>query len=179
VPAAPRSRGSGVPEPRPFDPEAVLRTLARHEVAYVLIGGLAASLHGSPYVTTDVDITPDRSPENLERLAAALVALDARIRTEGEPDGLPFDRSARMLERASLLNLTTRYGDLDLSFEPAGTGGYGDLRRGAVEIRIRRTPVAIASLADVIRSKEAAGREKDRVTLPTLRRLLERQRRTE
>jgi hypothetical protein len=166
--------GAGVREPRPFDPEAMFRVLARHEVAYVLVGGLAASLHGSPHVTTDVDITPERSPENLERLAAALVELDARIRTEGEAGGLPFDRSARMLERTSLLNLTTRLGDLDLTFEPAGTGGYEDLAREAVEIRIRRTPVVVASLADVIRSKEAAGRETDRLTLPTLRRLLER-----
>jgi hypothetical protein len=168
-----------VPERRSFDPEAILRTLARHRVAYVLIGGLAASLHGSPHVTTDVDITPERSPDNLARLAAALVELDARIRSEGEPDGLPFDRSPRLLERTSLLNLTTRHGDLDLSFEPAGTAGYGDLKRSAVEIRIRRTRVAVASLADVIRSKEAAGREKDRLTLPTLRRLLERLRQTE
>jgi hypothetical protein len=157
----------------------MLRTLARHKVAYVLIGGLAASLHGSPHVTTDVDITPDRARENLERLAAALVELDARIRTEGEPGGLPFDRSAQMLARSSILNLTTRHGDLDLTFEPAGTAGYDDLRRSAVEIRIRRTRVVVASLADVIRSKEAAGREKDRLTLPTLRRLLERTRRND
>lgn len=166
-------------EPRPFDPEAILRTLARHDVAYVLIGGLAASLHGSPHVTTDVDITPDRAGENLEQLAAALVELDARIRTEGEPDGLPFDRSAKMLARSSILNLTTRFGDLDLTFEPAGTAGYEDLRRRAEEIRIHRTRVVVASLADVIRSKEAAGREKDRLTLPMLRRLLERLRERE
>jgi hypothetical protein len=152
----------------------MLRVLQQHEVAYVLIGGLAASLYGSPHVTTDADIAPAREASNLERLAAALCELDARIRAEGEPEGLAFDRSAALLANVSILNLTTRYGDLDLTFEPAGTQGYDDLRRRAVEIQIRETRVVVAALADVIRSKEAAGREKDRLTLPTLRRLLER-----
>lgn len=159
---------------RGFDPEAILRVLDEHDVRYVLIGGLAATLHGSPHVTTDVDIAPDPAPDNLERLAAVLRELDARIRVEGEPGGVPFDRSREFLERASLLNLTTRFGDLDLAFEPSGTDGYEDLRRRAIEIDIRGTRVVLGHLADVIRSKEASGREKDRLTLPTLRRLLER-----
>ena len=79
-----------------------------------------------------------------------------------------------MLEGVSILNLTTRFGDLDLTFEPAGTHGYEDLCRDAIEIRVRGTRIVVAALADVIRSKEAAGREKDRLTLPTLRRLLAR-----
>jgi len=64
-----------------FDPEAMLRILTDHGVQYVLIGGLAATLHGSPLRTGDVDICPSRSPENLTRLAAALRAMDARIRS--------------------------------------------------------------------------------------------------
>jgi len=159
---------------RSFDPEEILRVLQARGVRYVLIGGLAATLYGSPHVTTDVDITPEKEPANLRRLAEALDDLDARVRTEGEPDGLPFDRSPEMLARVSVLNLTTRAGDLDLTFEPAGTRGYGDLQRGAVRIEIRGIEVPVAALADVIRSKEAANRDKDRLTLPTLRRLLER-----
>ena len=161
-------------EARTFDPEAILRVLQEHEVDYVLIGGLAASLYGSPHVTTDVDVTPSREAPNLERLARALTALDARVRTEGSPEGLPFDFTPRTLAQSPMLNLTTRFGDLDLAFEPAGTRGFGDLRRRAREIEIRDTRVVVAALADVIRSKEAAGREKDRLQLPTLRRLLER-----
>ncbi|HWC05940.1 MAG TPA: hypothetical protein VG799_01695 [Gemmatimonadota bacterium] len=161
-------------EPPLFDPEVIFRVLEKHEVHYVLIGGLAATLHGSPHVTTDVDITPDRDPANLGRLAAALDALDARIRVEGEPGGLRFDRSPETLARTAILNLTTRHGDLDVTLEPAGTAGYEDLRRHAIRIEIRGTTIVVASLADVVRSKEAAGREKDRLTLPTLRRLLER-----
>lgn len=161
-------------EQRGFDPEAILRELQAQRVDYVLIGGLAASLHGSPHVTTDVDVAPSRSPDNLERLSRALLRLDARIRAEDAPQGLAFDPSPRVLAQSALLNLTTRFGDLDLCFEPAGTRGYDDLRRHALEIEIRDTRIVIAALADVIRSKEAAGREKDRLQLPTLRRLLER-----
>jgi hypothetical protein len=161
-------------EPAPFDPEAIFRILENHGVRYVLVGGLAATLYGSPYVTTDVDITPDREPDNLEALASALEDLQARIRAEGVPGGLEFDRSAEMLSRTEILNLTTPYGDVDITFVPSGTRGYDDLRRHAVELTIHDTRVVVASLADVIRSKEASNREKDRLTLPTLRRLLER-----
>ena len=162
-------------EPRTFDPEAILRILDESGVRYVLIGGLAATLYGSPFVTTDVDIAPDKSSENLHALAAALNRLDARIRKEGEAGGLQFDQSPAFLARASILNLTTLYGDLDLTFEPAGTQGYPDLSPRAVTLTIRGIDVPVAALADVIRSKEAANREKDRLTLPTLRRLLDRQ----
>ena len=161
-------------DPTSFDPEALLRTLEQHQVRYVLIGGLAAPLYGSPHVTIDVHISPDRSPDNLEALASALNELDACIRAEGAPEGLAFDRSAAALSRSEILNLTTRYGDLNLTFVPAGTGGYDDLRRRAIELEIHDVQVTVAALADVIRSKEAANRDKDRLTLPTLRRLLER-----
>lgn len=157
-----------------FRPAEILRVLAEHRVAYVLVGGVAATLYGSPHVTTDVDITPSTERSNLRSLAAALDDLDARIRTESEPEGLPFDRSPAMLNRASLLNLVTRFGDLDLAFEPSGTRGYDDLKRDAITVEIHGIKVPVASLADVIRSKEAAGREKDRLQLPALRQLLER-----
>jgi hypothetical protein len=152
----------------------MLRALESHAVDYVVIGGIAAALQGSPYVTTDLDVTPAREAQNLVRLAAALDELDARVRAPGEPRGVPFDRSAQMLARVTVLNLTTRHGDLDITFEPSGTQGYPDLRRTALVLPLRRMRIPVAHLADVIRSKEAAGREKDRVVLPTLRRLLER-----
>jgi hypothetical protein len=161
-----------MPEPA-FDPEAILATLERHSVRYVLIGGLAATLYGSPHVTTDVDITPSADADNLALLADALVDLDANLRVENEPDGVPFDRSAEALAGATTWNLVTRHGALDLTLAPSGTTGFDDLRRDAVEIIIRETRVVVASLADIIRSKEAANREKDRLTLPTLRRILE------
>jgi hypothetical protein len=156
-----------------FDPGQILAVLERHGVEYVVIGGLAAALHGSPFVTTDVDVTPRRAKKNLESLSAALKELDAKIRTEAVPEGVPFDHDANSLARVDLLNLTTRFGDLDISLDPVGTRGYEDLARDAKPFELGSVRVLVASLADVVRSKEAAGREKDRLVLPTLRRLLE------
>lgn len=160
-----------------FQPQEILATLDRHGVRYVLIGGLAAVLHGSAHVTTDVDVVPEEAVRNLERLSAALKELDARVRVTGEPDGVPFDHAAESLVRVRVWNLQTSKGDLDVTFEPSGTRGYDDLRRDVVHMRVRGTEVPVASLADVIRSKEAAGRERDRAVLPGLRELLALQKR--
>ncbi|MBW2235331.1 MAG: helix-turn-helix transcriptional regulator, partial [Deltaproteobacteria bacterium] len=83
---------------RDFDPEAMLSALANRGVRFVLIGGMAAVLHGDVGVTVDIDVVPERSDENLERLARALRDLGARIRTEGEPEGLQFDCSAEFFK---------------------------------------------------------------------------------
>ena len=160
-----------------FRPQDILAVLHDHGVRYVLVGGLAAVLHGASNVTTDVDVVPQEALVNLERLSEALKELDARIRVTGEPDGVPFDPSAESLGRVRTWNLQTSKGDLDVAFEPSGTRGYDDLRRDIVTMRIRGVDVPVASLADVIRSKEAAGRERDRAILPGLRELLARQRR--
>ncbi len=161
-----------------FDPAAMLAVLGDADVRFVLIGGMAAVLHGDVGVTVDIDITPEHDLDNLERLAAALRGLDARIRTDHVPDGLPFDCSAGFLRNLGpdgILNLTTRVGALDVSFSPAGTGGYPDLKRDAVPVvAAEGVSVLVASLADVIRSKSAANREKDRRALPRLHELLER-----
>jgi hypothetical protein len=168
---------------RDFDPERMLSVLAGEGVQFVLIGGMAAILHGDVGVTVDLDLVPDRDAANLERLARALRTLGARVRTEGEPEGLAFDGSARFfanLSPESIVNLTTQAGDLDVTFRPSGTRGFHDLRRDAIEIEVaKRVHVLVASLADVIRSKQAAGREKDRLALPRLRRLLDRLGRSE
>jgi hypothetical protein len=156
-----------------FRPEEILRILAEHRVAYVLIGGLAAAIHGSDELTTDIDIAPDPSPSNLGRMSAALDDLHARVRTEDEPEGLPFDHDAESLSRVTTWNLLTDFGALDLTFRPAGTQGYPDLRRDAEQIVVLGIPVTVASLADVVRSKEAAGRPKDLRSLAALRRLLD------
>jgi hypothetical protein len=161
-----------------FDPERMLSALADRNVRFILIGGMAAVLHGDVGVTVDIDVVPEPSDENLERLAEALRGLGARIRTEGEPEGLAFDCSAaffRNLSPESIVNITTEAGDLDITFRPSGTSGYSDLMRDAVKIEAAdRLHIFVASLEDVIRSKQAADREKDRLALPRLRRLLDR-----
>lgn len=159
-----------------FDPVAMFRVLAAHRVEFVVVGGIAARLRGAPVLTQDVDITPSENRENLERLSGALAELDARLRTAADPEGvaMPFDPG--LLESGVIWTLVTRFGDLDLIVTPDGTGGYSDLIRDADALRIALGPdlvVEVASLADVIRSKEAAGREKDRAALPMLRRALE------
>jgi hypothetical protein len=162
--------------PDEFFPERILAVLVAHGVKFVAIGGFAAYLHGSPIPTTDLDVTPDRERVNLARLSAALTELDAKMRALGiEP--LPFSHSAESLADARFWNLTTKYGDLDITFEPSGTRGYDDLRRDAIEIDLRGTKISLASLADIVRTKGAAGRDKDRRALPVLRELLAREKR--
>jgi len=65
---------------RPLQADAILACLEQNGVRYVLIGGLAAILHGSPQATFDADICPARDGDNLEKLATALVQMRARIR---------------------------------------------------------------------------------------------------
>ncbi|MGH2820914.1 MAG: hypothetical protein ACRDJ5_09700 [Actinomycetota bacterium] len=158
-----------------FDPRAIIRSLNEHEVRYVLIGALAATLHGSPLRTGDADICPERGGANLHRLAQALRTMDARVFTPGEVQGIEFACDAKMLASAEVWNLTTRFGRLDISFTPSGTRGYPDLMRDVVRFEIDEGLVApTASLADIVRTKEAAGRLKDQAVLPVLRELLDR-----
>jgi hypothetical protein len=159
-----------------YDPVAMLRALSAHGVAFVTIGGVAARLQGAPILTQDVDITPRSDPPNLAALAAALGDIEARLRTPSEPDGLAFPLDPAFLGKVDSWTLTTRHGDLDIIFQPAGTSGYGDLISDADHLTVAKDPplsVWVASLVDVVRSKEAAGREKDRAALPLLRRTLE------
>jgi hypothetical protein len=163
-----------VPEVAPLDPELLLRVLARHRVRYVLIGALAARLQGFPRLTADADITPERSRENLEALAAALRELDARVYTDSVPEGLPFDCSATALDRSPLWHLVTRAGRLDVAFEPSGTEGFADLLRDAVRFEAFGVEFLAASLSDIVRSKEAADRPQDRQDVAVLREMLRR-----
>src|SRR5438034_5823019 len=155
----------------------MFRALAAHAVRYVLIGGRGARPHGSPLRTGDADICPARDAENLERLARALEAMDARIRAPDLEAGVRFACDARFLAGVELLNLTTRFGDLDIAFRPAGTGGYDDLLQGAERYDLEGLVVPVASLPDVIRSKKAADRPQDHAALDTLQELLRRRKR--
>ena len=147
----------------------VVDVLTRHGVEFVIIGGFAAELHRAPVAPTqDIDVTPRLSSSNLARLSAALTELGARVRTHGMQEGLAFSHDGQSLARASIWNLTTTAGDLDLSFRPSGTDGYEDLAANALVVQVGPHHVAVASLADVVRSKEAAGRPKDVAVLATL-----------
>ena len=162
-----------MPDDADFRPTELLQVLEEHGVRYVLIGGFAAIVRGSPHTTLDVDITPDRALSNLQRLSDAVRDLDAKVWTPDAPDGLPFGHDAASLDAVEVWNLVTRFGRFDISFVPSGTNGYADLHRDATRVAILGVDVEVASLADVIRSKEAADRPKDRFALPLLRRMLE------
>jgi len=143
------------------------------EVDFVLIGGLAAVLHGSSVLTNDADICARLDPANLERLSSALRNLNARIRSDSTPDGIPFDPHPSLLRSVAMLNMTTRCGDLDLTFAPAGLEDYDALVRAATPMEFEGVTVRVASLADIIHSKATADRPKDRAVLPILRALAE------
>lgn len=157
-----------------FNPVRIIEVLARHGVDFVVIGGFAAELYRVPVPPTqDIDVTPRMAVPNLARLSAALYELGARIRTAEVPEGLPFSHDASSLARARMWNLTTTAGNFDVSFFPTGTEGYEDLVVNAVVVDVDAHQVAVASLADVVRSKEAAGRPKDLAVLAILRRRLQ------
>lgn len=152
-----------------FDPRPICRVLNDHAVEYVVIGGFAAVLHGSALPTADVDVVPSRDDHNLGRLGHALHALDAKLRTRGGPVDAPLD-GPFLRAMPLMVNLTTRYGDLDVTFEPAGPRqGFEDWNADASDVEIGDgLSIRVASLDAVIDSKRAAGRPKDERALPHL-----------
>ena len=157
-----------------FDPVAICRVLNEERVQYVIVGGFAAVIHGSPLPTEDIDVVPDRTSENLERLARGLQRLNARIRTDREPVPTVID-AAFLANMPFMLNLVTDYGIVDLTFEPSGPlRGFEEWNAGAsAELVWEGLTIRVASLDDVIASKRAANREKDRRALPYLESLQE------
>jgi hypothetical protein len=153
-------------KPTPFDPGGALRLLTENGVEFVLIGGLAARLHGSPTFTDDLDICHSTAADNLERLARALTAMDARLR--GAPPDVPFILDAKSLAAGANFTFSTEFGPLDCLALPSGVGGYDDLVANAVGMDLATARVSVASVDDLIRMKRAAARPKDRVELEIL-----------
>jgi hypothetical protein len=149
-----------------FDPVRLIRTLQEHGVEFIVIGGLAGNSHGSSLATFDLDICYERSTANLEALARALAALHARLR--GVPEDLPFCLDARTLKNGDSFTFTTDAGSIDCLGTPAGTDGYDDLARNAIEMEVAGFCVLVTSLDDLIRMKRAAGRPKDKFALEIL-----------
>jgi hypothetical protein len=153
-----------------LDAAGIVAVLNHHGVRYIVIGAFAAIAQQAPIPPTrDIDLTPERTTDNLTRLSSALKELGARIRTETVPDGLPFDHDGASLGRATTWNLVCPLGELDITFSPSAfERGYRDLAPRAHLVRVADIEVHVADLADVIRSKEAAGRPKDLRVLPLL-----------
>ena len=149
-----------------FDPIAGLRTIVDHGVRFVLIGGFAAALRGSPMMTGDVDICPARDGGNLERLAEALKSLHARLR--GAPTDVPSLLDRRTLEAGDHFTFATDSGPMDCLGTPAGTDGFADLDASATDEDLDGIVVRAASLDDLIRMKRAADRPQDRIAVEWL-----------
>jgi predicted nucleotidyltransferase len=143
-------------------------------VKFVVIGGVAGTIHGSPYLTSDLDICVAVDKKNLERLAVTLSELDAKEWDPRKDAEREVEWSVDTLRVDKTWLLVTPMGPLDILFEPAGTEGYQDLSKMAVEYEIAGGPIAVAHIEDLIRMKEVAGRQRDRAHLPTLRKLAER-----
>ena len=156
--------------------DLIAKTLADHQVDFVLLGNYGAQIQGAQVLTEDADMAYHRGQENLVRMMAALEEMGARIRFGDETAGLPYS-DPLLLASGDIWNLPTVHGDLDLLYAPAG-GGYDDLIQDAVEVEIGDgVMVLAASLDDIIRSKQLANREKDHIALPELRRFRDEQRR--
>ena len=155
------------------DVDAILDALEEHNVDYVVIGGFAAELYDVAIPPTrDVDITPSAERANLERLAKVLNQLDARFRVVGgPPEGvrIPGGLTADWLASMNTMTLTTSAGPFDVAMRPDGTGGFEELAQNRQLVRYGDREVPVAALEDVVRSKEAAGREKDLLVIPALR----------
>ena len=152
------------------DFHALLRQLVAAEIRFILVGGFAGTVLGSPRVTIDLDVVYARDRENLRRLVGALEPLMPYLR--GAPPGLPFTLDLPTLERGLNFTLTTRAGDLDLLGDIAGGGGYDQLVARSVVVRVFGLDVRVVTLSELIHLKRAAGRPKDLEAIAELELLL-------
>lgn len=167
-----------------FSPERLVEVLDRHGVEYLIVGGIAARAYGATRETKDFDCLVRRARANLDRLAAAMRELNARLRVAGLSDAeaaqLPMQIDAVALNAIEISTWRTDAGDLDVLVDIPGRDGtrrrYEDLVANAHALDYAGIAVRLAGLADVIASKEWANRPKDREALPELYELRDRSR---
>jgi len=153
----------------------LLDALQRHRVQFVVVGGFAAQLHGATRQTKDLDLCPARSKDNLDRLAAALHDLAARLRLPPELGDVEVRANAKLLREITVTHWRTRAGDIDVLHAISGREGkpvgYRELRPRSITVQIDTAIILVAALEDIITAKEHANRIKDRQALPELRAL--------
>lgn len=149
-----------------IDLEKAITTLAANNVDYVIVGGVAISLHSSGYITQDLDFCYSRSKENIHRLFTALAPFDPMPRSW--PEGLPFIFDESTLRNGTNFTFDTSIGAIDLLGEVKGIGSYPDALANSLVYTIYGTPVNAFDLNALIVSKTAADRPKDHLVLPEL-----------
>jgi hypothetical protein len=153
------------------DLEQIIAPPVRARVDFILIGGMAAILHGSARVTFDVDLVYSRAHENVEHLASALTPHAPYLR-DAPPD-LPFSWDAKTISAGLNFALTIKLGDVDLFGELATGESYEELLPHSFEVEAFGVRFKCIDLPTLIRIKEAADRPKDREAVAELRVLLE------
>lgn len=141
------------------DFERILTSLRSADVAFVIVGGVAATVHGSSRLTSDVDVVYERSRANIERLVSALKPLKPYLR--GAPAGLPFKFDVETVRRGLNFTLTTDAGPMDVLGEITGVGDYNAVLAVSEELTLYGAPYQCINLDALIVSKRAAGRPKD------------------
>ena len=149
----------------------LLRTLVDGGVEFVVVGGVAATVHGSARFTADVDVVYRRTPRNIRALASALAPLSPYLR--GAPPGLPFVFDEGTIERGLNFTLTTSLGAIDVLGEVVGAGGYDGLEAHTQVMSVLGVECRCVDLEMLIHLKRAAGRPKDLEAIAELEALRE------
>jgi predicted nucleotidyltransferase len=150
---------------------SLIEALTSTEVEFIIVGGLAATAHGSARLTQDVDVVYARTPRNLERLASALAPHAPYLR--GAPAGLPFQWTTDTIRRGLNFTLTTALGDIDLLGEIVGGGGFAELLPHTIRLDLFGHACLCLDLTTLVHVKRAAGRPKDLEAIAELEALLE------
>ena len=155
------------------DFRSLLTLLAGAHVEFIIVGGAAATAHGSARLTQDLDIVYRRTPENISRLVRALAPHAPYLR--GAPPGLPFSLDEKTLRNGLNFTLMTQLGALDLLAEITGGGLYEDLLPHSIRLSLYGVECLCLGLERLIYVKRAAGRPKDLEILAELEAILEEQ----
>ena len=157
------------------DFNALLRLLTENHVEFIIVGGAAATAHGSARLTVDLDVVYRRSTENITRVVEALKPINPYLR--GAPPGLPFDWSVPAIKKGLNFTLVTTLGALGLLGEIVGGGDYHQLRPETIEVEIAGVNCLCLNLARLIAVKRAAGRPKDLEVVAELQKIRDETRR--
>lgn len=153
------------------DFEKLLKSLVTEKVEFIIVGGLAANVHGSARLTNDIDILYNRAEKNISLLVKALLPFHPYLR--GVPPGLPFIFDEKTILSGLNFTLTTDLGDIDLLGEIAGLGLYDSVKSNIISVELFGLSVFCIDLKDLIKAKRAAGRPKDLEAIAELELLLE------